>query len=205
MLYNFLIKNYNNGEPIFLSEISGYSKDYIRQEMKRLTDEGKLERLYNGVYYIPYTTILGTKGKVSLEKLIEKKFISASDNIYGYYSGVSLANLLGFTTQNPACYEICTNTATTKQRKINIEGINMIIYMPVAKITPANYKELQFLDLMLIIDKYCELSASEKNKKLKDYVKEYDIDFSVVKMYLPLYPDKVYRNIYNGGLMNELV
>ena len=29
--------------------------------------------------------------------------------------------------------------------------------------------------------------------------------FAVVKKYLPLFPDRVYRNIYQGGLMNELV
>ena len=55
------------------------------------------------IYFIPYTTILGTKGKVSIDKLIEKKFLSVDDSIYGFYCGLSLANILGFTTQNPAC------------------------------------------------------------------------------------------------------
>jgi hypothetical protein len=36
-------------------------------------------------------------------------------------------------------------------------------------------------------------------------VKITQLDFSVVKEYLPLYPDRVYRNIYEGGLMGELV
>ena len=65
MLMDYIINNYENGEPIFLEELPGNSKDYNRQEMKRLADEGKLERLYNGVYYRTYTTILGTKGKIS--------------------------------------------------------------------------------------------------------------------------------------------
>ena len=205
MLFEFLINKFNKGEPIFLSEISGYSKDYIRQEMKRLTDEGKIERLYNGVYFIPYTTILGTKGKVSIDKLIEKKFLSVDDSIYGFYCGLSLANILGFTTQNPAYYEICSNAATTKQRKLNIEGINMIIYKPFVDITKENYKELQFLDLMSNIDKYSELDDKKKNKKLLNYVKEYNINFDIVKEYLPLYPDRVYKNIYCAGLMDKLI
>lgn len=50
-------------EPIFLSELPGDSRDYVRQEMKKLVDDGKLERLFNGVYYLSYTTILGTKGE----------------------------------------------------------------------------------------------------------------------------------------------
>ena len=44
--------------------------------MKQLADEGKVERLYNGVYYLSYMTILGTKGRVSVDKLVEKKYIS---------------------------------------------------------------------------------------------------------------------------------
>jgi len=31
------------------------------------------------------------------------------------------------------------------------------------------------------------------------------VDFERVKKYISLFPDRVYRNIYQGGLMNELV
>ena len=41
--------------------------------------------------------------------------------------------------------------------------------------------------------------------KLKEVVEKFSINFELVKQYLPLYPDKIYKNIYNGGLMNELV
>lgn len=205
MLYTELVEKFENGEPIFLSEITGYSKDYIRQEMKRLTDEGLIERVYNGVYYIPYVTILGTKGKVSTQKYIEKKYIMKFGSSIGFYSGLSLANLLGFTTQNPSFFEICSNSATTKQRKINIDGVNLIVYKPVVEITNENRRELEFLELMKIIDKYCELSEDDMKNKLFSYVHDRKIDFKIVKKYLPLYPDKVYRNIYVGGLMNELV
>ncbi len=64
MVYDYIIENFENGEPIFLSELPGESKDYLRQEMKKL--------LYNGVYYLSYITILGTKGKISADKYIEK-------------------------------------------------------------------------------------------------------------------------------------
>ena len=125
MLYEYLISNYETSEPIFLSDISGYSPDYIRQEMKRLTDEGKINRLYNGVYYIPYKTILGTNGNISIDKFIEKKYTNIDGNISGYYTGLYLANLLGITSQNPSCLEVCSNAATTKQRKI-IVYYNMV-------------------------------------------------------------------------------
>lgn len=205
MLYEYLISNYETSEPIFLSDISGYSPDYIRQEMKRLTDEGKINRLYNGVYYIPYKTILGTNGNISIDKFIEKKYTNIDGNVSGYYTGLYLANLLGITSQNPSCLEVCSNAATTKQRKINVLGFNILIYKPTMEITSNNIKELQFLDLMLNIDKYSEVDINEQRKKIQDYINSNNLNFELIKEYLPLYPDRIYKNLYNGGVMNELV
>lgn len=205
MLYDYIINNYENDEPIFLSELPGNSKDYIRQEMKRLVDEGKVERLYNGVYYLAYTTILGTKGKISVEKFIDKKYLYNNGRVSGYITGIQLANLYGFTTQNPACIEVCSNVATTKQRKTDIDGRRLIVYKPPVEITEDNRSELQFLDLMTNIDKYSELSGEPLKKKLVEFIKELNVDFEKVKMHLSYFPDKVYRNIYEAGLMSKLV
>ena len=205
MIYDYIIDNYNNGEPIFLSELPGGSKDYLRQEMKKLVDDGRLERLYNGVYYLSYVTILGTKGKVSIDRYIEKKYLNVDGKTTGYITGLQLANKYGFTTQNPSYYEICSNEATTKQRKQEVDGNTIVVYKPVAEVTEANKSALQFLDLMTVIDKYSEITGAELVSKLKKYATSVKLDFSVVKEYLPFYPDKVYRNIFDGGLMGELV
>ncbi len=205
MVYDFILENYKNGEPIFLSELPGDSRDYLRQEMKKLVDEGRLERLYNGVYYLSYITILGTKGKISIDKYIEKKYLIVNGKAAGYITGLQLANKYGFTTQNPSYYEICSNEATTKQRKQVIDGNTIVVYKPVVDVTEKNRTALQFLDLMSVIDKYSEITGVEFTSKLKKYVQSVKLDFSVVKEYLPFYPDKVYRNIYEGGFMGELV
>ena len=205
MLYDYLINNYDKDEPIFLSELPGNSKDYIRQEMKQLVDEGKIERLYNGVYYLAYTTILGTKGKVSINKFVEKKYIYPKGVVSGYITGIQFANMYGFTTQTPACIEVCSNEATTKQRKLCIDGRNLIVYKPITEITKENQTALQFLDLMTTIDKYSEISGNLLRMKLKEFVNILNVDFSIVKRYIALFPDRVYRNIYQGGLMGELV
>lgn len=205
MLYDYILKNYEKDEPIFLSELPGDSRDYVRQEMKKLVDDGKMERLFNGVYYLAYTTILGTKGKMSVDKYVEKKFIHSNGSVSGYITGIQLANMYGFTTQTPACIEVCSNEATTKQRKLCIDGRNLIIYKPVTEITKENQVVLQFLDLMTTVDKYSELSGDLLKMKLKEFVNLLQVDFSVVKKYISLFPDRVYRNIYQGGLMGELV
>ena len=74
-----------------------------------------------------------------------------------------------------------------------------------AEITKENKSALQFLDLMTTIDKYSELSGDLLKEKLQAFVKAINIDFEIVKKYISLFPDKVYRNIYQGGLMIELV
>ena len=205
MLYDDILKNYEKDEPIFLSELPGDSRDYVRQEMKKLVDDGKLERLFNGVYYLSYTTILGTKGKMSIDKYVDKKFIKSNGRVTGYITGIQLANMYGFTTQTPACIEVCSNEATTKQRKLCIDGRNLIVYKPITEITKENQTALQFLDLMTTIDKYSEISGNLLRMKLKEFVNILNVDFSIVKRYIALFPDRVYRNIYQGGLMGELV
>ncbi len=205
MLIDYIKENYQEGEPIFLDELPGNSKNYICQEIKALVDKGILERLYNGVYFLSYTTILGTKGQVSIDQYVSKKYIDSNGEIIGYKTGLEILNEYGFTTQNPSVIEVCSNQASSKQRKFDIGGRKIIVYKPLAKVTKENYKSLQFLDMMNVVDKYSELSFDELKEKIQEYVKENRIDFSQVKEYLPLYPDRVYRNLYLGGLMNELV
>ena len=205
MLLDFINKNYQNGEPILLEEIKYKNKDALRQEMKRLTDNGDLIRVYNGVYYKPYKTIFNTTGKMSIDKYIDKKFLYKDNSQIGFISGLSLANKYGFTTQVPSQIEITSNNASTKQRKLNIEGRDLIIYSPVVNINSENISSIQFLDLMQNIDRYSEISNEELKSKLKDFITKTKVDFEIVKKIIVFYPDKVYRNIYNGGLMNELV
>ena len=205
MLYDYIVSNFEKDEPIFLVELPGKSPESIRQEMKKLTDEGKIERLYNGVYYRSYETILGTKGKVSVDKFIQKRYLEANGAISGYITGIQLANMYGFTTQNPSCYEVCSNEASTKQRKLDIDGRQIIVYKPVVEISPENKGALQFLDLMSTIDRYSEIQGEEFVKKIKNFISLAGVDFKEVKKYIGLFPDRVYRNIYQGGLMNELV
>ena len=200
---NLIIDKYLNGEPIFIDEIPCNSKNYLRQELKRYTDNGILVRLYNGVYYKRYKTILGTEGRVSIDKYIDKVYLNDFKN--GFYTGLTLANMYGFTTQNPATIEVSSNKATTKQRKQNIEGYTIIVYKPTFEINEDNLSALQFLDLMKDIDKYSEIKGEEYKCKLNNFVDKTKVNFEYVKKYISSYPLIVYKNIYEGGLMNELL
>ena len=47
--------------------------------------------------------------------------------------------------------------------------------------------------------------SDEFSTKIKNFITIEEVDFGQVKKYLSLFPDRVYRNIYQAGLMNELV
>ena len=54
MLWQYITNRYQAGEPIIASDIElDISEVYRRQQFKQLTDNGKLKRYENGVYYIP--------------------------------------------------------------------------------------------------------------------------------------------------------
>ena len=205
MIIDYINKTFENAEPIFLSELPCTSQESLRQEMKKLTDEGKLIRLYNGVYYKPYKTIIGTEGRMSIHKYIEKKYIYNNKKVSGFISGLGLYNKYGFTSQVPSVIEVTSNIATTKQRKINVDGYDIIVYKPIIEITDNNINELEFMSLMTDIDYFSEISGDELKIKLVEYINKKNIDFNIIKKYLPLFPDKIYKNLYNGGLMNALV
>lgn len=58
---------------------------------------------------------------------------------------------------------------------------------------------------MSTIDKYSEITGKEFTTKINTFITRADVDLKLVKKYIHLFPDKVYRNIYQGGLMRELV
>lgn len=133
------------------------------------------------MYYRSYKTILGTKGKVSVEKFIQKRYLEADGVVSGYITGIQLANMYGFTTQNPSCYEVCSNEASTKQRKVDVDGRQIIVYKPVVEVSKENRGALQFLDLMSTIDRYSEISGDEFTMKIKNFISTVGVDFEQVK------------------------
>ena len=148
---------------------------------------------------------MGTEGRMSINKYIEKKYVYNNKKVSGFISGLGLYNKYGFTSQVPSVIEVTSNIATTKQRKINVDGYDIIVYKPIIEITDNNINELEFMSLMTDIDQFSEISGDELKMKLEEYINKKNIDFNIVKNYLPLFPDKIYKNLYNGGLMNELV
>ena len=79
MLYDYLRETYGENEPIFVSDIryKDCSMNYIRQQIKRLTDSGELKRYDTGIYFIPGRSIFKSGPQLSRDKVIEQKYLKA--------------------------------------------------------------------------------------------------------------------------------
>ena len=206
-LYGYLKNNYSENEPIFLSDID--IKDMkpvsVRQQIKKLTEDGRIKRFDTGIYYLPKKTMFKSGSALSVDDVIRKKFLYDGSVQCGYLCGMFLANRLGLTTQVPTTYEVCTNKATTEYRNTQLGRFRVILRKPYVEITEKNINALQFLDLMKEVVDISEIEGSELTDRLVNYLNAKGITFESLKPYVQFYPDRIYKNMYKVGLLNGLV
>lgn len=96
MLFEYLLETYGQNEPIFVSEIryKDWSTNYIRQQVKKLTDEGKLRRYDTGIYFIPKPSPFRSGSQLSRDKVLAQKYLTDNGKLCGYVGGVTFANQL---------------------------------------------------------------------------------------------------------------
>ena len=203
-VYDYLTENYQENEPIFLAEINipGVKEGTVRQQMKKLTEDGRIKRFDTGIYYIPKNSMFRFGSMLSVDDVIRKRYLVEGNNRCGYLSGILFANQLGLTSQVPMVYEVYTNKATTDYRDTTIGNLRVIIRRPYVEVDDKNVSVLQFLDLMKEVSDISELDGAELTDRLLGYMKANDMGFDTIKPYLPYYPDRIYRNMYEVGLLN---
>ena len=128
------------------------SRANLRQQIKKLTDAGKVKRFDNGVYFLPKKTIFKSGSQLSPEKVLECKYLRDKDKRCGYVSGLMFFNQMGLTTQVPMLYEVVSNKATNEYRETSLAKSRVIVRKPKVPVTESNYKVLQFLDLLKDVD-----------------------------------------------------
>lgn len=196
-LYEYLLKHYQVNEPIFLADlqIDTMSSVNLRQQLKKLTDAGKIKRFDKGIYFLPKKTIFKSGSQLSPERVLEYKYLLDGNSRCGYLSGLLFFNQLGLTTQVPMMYEIVSNKATNEYRETSLAKSKVIIRKPKVPVTESNYKVLQFLDLLKDVDVYSEVTGNALQQRLYRYMKEINMRVSEMEPYFSYYPDKLYRNL----------
>ena len=207
-LYEYLLDNYKENEPIFLADlqVDGMTRTNVRQQIKKLTDTGKVKRLDNGIYFIPKKTIFKSGSQLAPEKVLECKYLRDKDERCGYVSGLMFFNQMGLTTQVPMMYEVVSNKATNDYRETSLAKSRVIVRKPKVPVTEKNYKALQFLDMLKDVDVYSEVTGKPLQDRLYRYMDDANLSISEMEPYFAYYPDKLYKNlvetrvIYNGLL-----
>ena len=203
-VYEYIENKYKPNEPIFLAEldIPDMKPVSVRQQMKKLTEEGRLKRFDAGIYYIPKKSMFRSGSTLSIDEVIRKKYLQDGVNRCGYVGGILFANQPGLTTQVPALYEVYTNKATTEYRETKLANLRVILRKPYCEIDTENAETLQFLDLIKEVVDISEVDGEELTKRLLGYMKKKNIGFESMKPFLPYYPDRIYKNMYEVGLLN---
>ncbi len=173
ILIDYLLKKYGTNKPILTEELSIPEISYanLRKQLSRYNSQGILEKYSQGVYYIPKETILG-RSTLSIDDVINRKYITNDNDIYGFYSGLSFYNKLGISTQVPYVYEIVTNKEKSRVRETTLKNQNIILRKPYVKINKNNYLENQFLDFINNADSN---DLSDNIEVLKKYIKDNNI------------------------------
>lgn len=207
-LYEYLLDNYKENEPIFLVDIQidGMTRTNVRQQIKKLADTGKVKRFDNGIYFLPKKTIFKSGSQLAPEKVLECKYLRDKDKRCGYVSGLMFFNQMGLTTQIPMMYEVVSNKATNDYRETSLAKSRVIVRKPKVPVTEKNYKVLQFLDMLKDVDLYSEVTGKQLQDRLYCYMDDANLSISEMEPYFSYYPDKLYKNlvetrvIYNGLL-----
>lgn len=195
MVYEYIIKNYQEAEPIFLSDmkIDGMSLSAISEEMNKLCEKNRIEKYEEGIYYIPKKSRLKSVSSINADMIARYKYIARSGTMYGFYSGNTFANQLGISTQVPNIVEIVSNNVVSEISEVHIGKRIFIVRKSVVPITMDNVYVLQLLDLLKNLDFYLDDDYDVARKKIDIFVKENNITKQEVAQYIRMYPKEILR------------
>ena len=202
VLYEYLKRNYTPGEPIFTDDIDmpGMTEGNLRYHLKKLTDDGSLCRFEPGVYYFPKMNIFGEPMSLSADTVAVHKYIMRRGKRVGYYSGYTLANRMGLSTQVPFTEEITSNYAPAVVRELTIKNRKFILRRPTVEVTEEIVQVLQFLDCLKDIDRCAEENLDMCGQILTKYAIEHEITKTLIDRFITNYPIRIYKAMYETGV-----
>lgn len=207
MFIERLSKKFNVNEPILTEEILGLFPEYSRAQVFRYIEKAKrsnvIVQFTKGVYYIPTITFWGEFSTITVDSVIEKKYLRYADQTYGIYSGIKLLNNFSITTQMAAVIEIVTNNETTRCREINIGGRKFILRKSRCEIDKNNYAVYTILQLFNDFSQQDRLDESSR-RILLEYIKNYKVTQKQLLELSTQFPAQTTKKLIMSGIINEI-
>lgn len=181
-------------KPLFIEDFVNEDTNYdtAKTLLSNYVKTGDIKRYSQGIYYIPKKTVLGYSS-ISFESIIERKYISDNNKVFGYYSGMSLLNTIGLSSQVPNVPEITTNNEATRKRKVKIGKRSVIVRRSAIEINNDNYLYLQFFDIF----RYADPNVIEENKNnIINFFDNNKLDYNnliEIEKLLPMKIRKIFR------------
>jgi predicted transcriptional regulator of viral defense system len=194
---------YDVNQPIFINEIldtfDEYSRSYVFKLIKKAEEKKEIMNFCQGVYYIPTKTLFGTS-TITIDDVLNKKYVSDNNETFGIYSGLRLQNMFNLTTQMPNTIEIVTNKESMRKREIVIGGRKIILRKSKCDITNENVNEYTLLQLMTEAG---DNIAEEVRKRLKKYIQENKVDYNKTLLLSTYFPSKTIKNLILSEVFDE--
>ena len=135
----------------YMANLTGEPEDKVRKtinvNLARLERERVVSRITRGVYCKRINTPFGDYVP-SKEMIYGRWLVMDGDSVIGYETGLSLMNHIGLVSQMPRRKRIATNNYSLPIPK----DVDIEIQKPRATVTDDNYKYLQILDIIDIME-----------------------------------------------------
>ena len=194
-------------EPIFTEELLKVFSDCSRAQVFRYVDVAKennvLIQYDTGVYYMPSFFEYGLSS-ISSDEVVIKKYIRNNDKVYGVYSGISLLNMFGVTTQMAGVVEIVTNKESSKRRIIKIKNRSYVVKKSRCQITSNNVFAYTVMELFNSIGLDEKISENTKSRIIK-YLKDNKVEILQLANIAKIFPSKAVKNLMRSEVIYGLI
>lgn len=200
-----ILEKFKPNEPILFEEIlnmfPNHSRQWVYNTLKSLISLRRLSRFATGVYYIPKYDII-FDNRISVDKVVTKKYIQRNDDVLGYYSGMSLLYEMGIIAKKPQTITVVSNNEKSRGRTVTIHDQEIYVSKSPVHVTGTNHTVLQFLEALKITGKSKDKTAFFI---IYEYARVKRITISDVSRYCVYFPDAVSKRILSGKLLKLLM
>jgi len=186
------------GEPILTEDVTDnlirrcqlspqQAKSIVNTNLYRKNKNKEIERFDEGAYFKPQITVFGIT-PLNPSQVISKMYMKKENEYFGYETGPSLMNKLGFTTQLPKYRYIATNKYTQRGNKV-IEKYGVVLRRPKVHVNKENKPYLQLLDIIVNKDDVF-IEVANKNIIYANFIEKHQLDYGVLIAYAKKYYGK---------------
>lgn len=206
MFIERLKEKFTTNEPIFTNEIlemfSEYSRAYVFRLIDKAEKNGELINFDSGIYFLPKKNVIGIS-TITVEDVVDKKYVCYKDEVYGVYSGLNLQNMFSVTTQMPNTIEIVSNNVSMRCRKITIDGRTIILRKSRCKIDSSNAKAYTILQLLTDMGHIVEIDKRTRDSITK-YMEKNKVNIAELVSLAKVFPAQTTKKLMYSGLLNDI-